>query len=423
MTAPQGSSICLGHDSITFVDHAISFPAKVVLALSPRLLIQIECSEIYGPILGYLWSHQLQGKSLPVMFATGEKMEVIPVDVPIGGDTARLVPTRGPITALQTGDAIQIASFSVLNFPDFVDMQSSGHWTTTSDGGSSERLDSVYLRASPWDIRVTSAPDRSGVKAALRSDGYAITHEGAVARSDGRTFSIADGAELFECLRNFLSFARGSRTGLATITGIGKAGGQVWERWGAAGVEGWRAVESWFHHQHGEMLPELFPGFWSTWHGTTVNDPVRMALEWYLIGNVQRNVHAAIILIQAALERLSFLGAGTKGTSFEGDWIAAALQSRGINDQIPRKFGRSGVWGKSRWDHGPHAFVSIRNDLVHSSMKMGTLSVDEYVQASQLGLWYVELMLLREFDYHGSYWNRLTREFEPVPWAAGATSP
>jgi hypothetical protein len=40
-----------------------------------------------------------------------------------------------------------------------------------------------------------------------------------------------------------------------------------------------------------------------------------------------------------------------------------------------------------------------------------------------LGMWYLELVLLRLFDYEGTYSNRLVREgwigdeVQPVPWA------
>ena len=71
--------------------------------------------------------------------------------------------------------------------------------------------------------------------------------------------------------------------------------------------------------------------------------------------------------------------------------------------------------------HGPHTLVKIRNDLVHSDMKRGISSGRIYAQARELGLWYVELMLLNKFGYAGKYGNRLTQEWrgqvELVPWA------
>ena len=48
---------------------------------------------------------------------------------------------------------------------------------------------------------------------------------------------------------------------------------------------------------------------------------------------------------------------------------------------------------------------------------------EAYFEARDLGQWYVELLLLKLFDYDGKYANRLTYNYEQhwtpenVPWA------
>ena len=78
--------------------------------------------------------------------------------------------------------------------------------------------------------------------------------------------------------------------------------------------------------------------------------------------------------------------------------------------------------GKKGFEHGPHALVDLRNGLVHQKMKNGILSSEAQRQARELGLWYVELLLLELFGYSGLYSNRLTRKWtgdvETVPWAS-----
>ena len=82
---------------------------------------------------------------------------------------------------------------------------------------------------------------------------------------------------------------------------------------------------------------------------------------------------------------------------------------------------------KMKFQHGPHTLVEIRNDLIHSQMKFETPPGDIYSQARELGLWYVELMLLSIFDYKGKYGNRLAQEWsgqiELVPWAVEGGDP
>ena len=409
-------SIVLRDTAVTFADLGGPFPASAVLNLSPRPRVHIECTELDASVQGSLFANSLKGSTIALELATGEHLEAFPF-VSIGDSTGRFVPTSGPVTALQTGDDIQIASFSILNFPDFLDLTTAPRVHDLPEEGSSEMLGHVQLEAPPWSIRITSVPGRDRIKTALRDHGYAITHEGEAARLDGHTFTVSEATELFDCLQGFLSFVRGARSGVAVVTGTGAAGDEVWERWGAAGVEDRDAVESWFHRLHGEILAELFPGYWGRFQNTTASDPVRMATEWYLIGNAQRNAPTGIILTQAAIERLAHEEIGQKSRQLEGDWIASALRRVGIDESLPQPFLQSAFWQQGTWAHGPHALVKTRNDLVHANMTTGALSVNEYHQVNQLGLWYAELMLLHAFEYDGSYWNRLTQEFEPVPWA------
>jgi hypothetical protein len=69
----------------------------------------------------------------------------------------------------------------------------------------------------------------------------------------------------------------------------------------------------------------------------------------------------------------------------------------------------------------PYVFIKVRNDIVHPKKNIENLTGYLY-EASDLGLWYLELVLLAIFDYQGNYHNRLPRyqqngEKEPVPWS------
>lgn len=60
-----------------------------------------------------------------------------------------------------------------------------------------------------------------------------------------------------------------------------------------------------------------------------------------------------------------------------------------------------------KWSHGPHALVATRNNLVHPDQKHDPLSETALIEAQNLGLHYIELMLLRLSGYTGRYVNRL----------------
>ena len=153
-----------------------------------------------------------------------------------------------------------------------------------------------------------------------------------------------------------------------------------------------------------------------------------MALHWYLLSNETRSLEGSIVLTQAALERLSQQLVQAKGSREQGVGIENALNEAEIPVLIPSELQRlKEFMEKMKFQHGPHTLVEIRNDLIHSQMKLKTLRSDIYLQAKELGLWYVELMLLSIFDYKGKYGNRLAQDWsgqiELVPWAVEGGDP
>jgi hypothetical protein len=71
-----------------------------------------------------------------------------------------------------------------------------------------------------------------------------------------------------------------------------------------------------------------------------------------------------------------------------------------------------------RWLDSPHALTEIRNNITHPERPAQYSNA--YFEAWSLGLWYLELALLRICGYNGSYSNRLVAklvgEVEDVPW-------
>ena len=69
---------------------------------------------------------------------------------------------------------------------------------------------------------------------------------------------------------------------------------------------------------------------------------------------------------------------------------------------------------------GPAAIAEIRNDLVHAKKTHGK-GAEVQMDALRLGQWYVEMILLKELEYRGRYFDRLApageSAFENVPWA------
>ncbi|MDE0071897.1 MAG: hypothetical protein OXO48_19450 [Caldilineaceae bacterium] len=330
-----------------------------------------------------------------------------------------LLPKREPISVHHTHDDIASVEFGVLNFPEFLGEQDK----VIESNGSYKRVGAIKIQADPsWVIDITAAPNLSEVKQSLdTTGGYGITHTGTVARADGADFSTADVERLLHGLSLFLSFARGAYCGLALVKGRNRDGEVVWERWGAGPVTGWFNPLSWFDRHHAHLLANVFPGFWRRYRES--EEGLRTVVSLYLDSNLGRShgvgLDGGLILTQAALERM----AHTVDSGKTGKRIAKALVKNGIAEKalpIPpdscSDLARLG--SQHGWKHGPHAFVEVRNTVVHPNQKYGKISARAYYEAWNLGQWYLELMLLSLFGASGEYGNRLRQkwvgEVEPL---------
>jgi hypothetical protein len=74
-----------------------------------------------------------------------------------------------------------------------------------------------------------------------------------------------------------------------------------------------------------------------------------------------------------------------------------------------------------KWD-GPKIFSEMRNAIVHDREErdyrpsLNTVPKEAREEALELGLWYLELCILKRLDYTGQYLNRFDLKHEKVPW-------
>ena len=392
----------------------VKMPAKAILRLLPEPGLVIECHDsltadnlrLQNLSFGdndYITASILDQKS---EFIVGQSSLRIAEDSQIG---LALFPKKEPVSIHLRGESLSSVEFGVLNFPKFL----GGQDKRIEKDGMKHRVGAVQMEADNWTIEITSESNLPEVKKLLDSQGgYAVTHTGTIKRSDGSSFSVQDVQPLLEGLRLFLSFARGAFCGLTLVVGRNDQGESAWERWGANRTAQWIAPLSWFDLKHGEILSEVFPGFWKFYQEQ--EELARMVVGLYVSSNLGSHgvgIDGGLILTQAALERFSHQESGKTG-----ERIAAALKGKGISetalsissDSCPEL---SMVGSKHNWKHGPHAMVEIRNHIVHPNEKYGDLSSRAYYEAWTLGQWYIELLLLKFSGYSGKYGNRVTQKW------------
>ena len=332
-----------------------------------------------------------------------------------GNDTCLLKPDLQPVTSTRTDARLQSVRFSVLNFPSV-----------------SQHDHPAMLQNEPWLIELRPHQNYSAVKKKLKVEGgYGLTHEGLLKRCDNQPFKAEDAEKVLRVLYFFLSFARGGNCGITGVVGTDNSGSKAWEQWGTYAAYPWFTVSSWLDHRHNnhEELAQTFPGFIReiSRGNYDVQDRVFTALYWYLRSNESNSPYSAIILTQAALERLA------RDTLSEKEWEEIAEAERGKKRKALNKAIEQVCIDRkipaccknllaANYSDGPEALAKVRNNLLHANADE-SLSLSALLEARDLGQWYVELLLLKKFDYQGRYANRMTYTYEGkwrpevVPWA------
>lgn len=422
--------VVLEKSPITFTTNgkSVNVKAKLLLRLLPKPSFVIEIDDLPLDVTMEL------GKPYHVSLENGNEIEASCISWIFhsseSGTTSKCVlKPQGGCTLLQSDNPLQSVEFSLLNFPKFNGRQDEVLKTVDGNEVKRRRNGTVLLASAPWEISISALPELDEYEKKLNAEGgYAITHKGRLTRSDGKTFSAKEAEDvLTHTLRLFLSFARGAFCAIVGIVGRDYNGNEAWKLSGSPIVDPWSTGrQSWFDTMHGHVLTEVFEGFYAKLNDTNMGEKIERGLHWYLLGNRGTGFSDAdTVLVQAALEYISHVQSSRIGRgSTASESIKNALDDFGICADVPescQKLKRF-VEEHNELKHGPHALTELRNDMIHAQQKYGIVPSGVYFEAKNLGLWYVEMMLLREFGYNGLYGNRLkvgrwVGEVEPVPWA------
>lgn len=396
--------------SITHINgHCLTEPcsARIILRLSPTTMPLIESDNLPIEIL----DHRME---MPFVVTVEGRCDI---QVVRGGGRfpssakgtfkGSLSLYTSPLTVKQPEADISSVSFSVLNFPKF--------------------NRSTELTYNDLQIELVEDADLyKNIEILSHTDGYAVTHTGQIKRRDSKILSVHETTNILRMLRAFLSFARGSGCGLTLVNAIDSDGGKTILEWGTSHTETWNnARMTWLPMSNGgDCLANLFPGFWKLCGDLDWKNTLFAAVDWYLNAN-NSPFHVGIVLAQAALESLCYKIVGPRTAGSTGEYLSKSIQKIGLRTTIPPScrnldnlFKDCSRVGRD----GPKAIAKLRNDLVHAKKKYHN-TAEAQMDALRLGLWYIEMILLKECDYHGRYRNRLAiageSPIENVPWTNG----
>lgn len=374
-------------------------------------------------------------------------------DYSIGGDQGNRLSgrTTQSVEKGQTEDLSHVI-FHVANFHKI-----EGNEVTLlkkDSGGLKTSGNRIVFEAEDWKITFDQLETaKENIDKLKNQRGFAITHVGKLEKLDGTTFSGDEANEFLKIFSNFLSFSRGFQVPVVLFVGYDLNRNKVWEYWNLSGGDSWRDVNSWCPKEQADKLTQILPGFldwWQKW-----DESERIALYWYLEANSVSSIEQTIILTQVALELISWVTLVEKEKTIStngfdklpaSDKLRILLSRFRIPLNLPPKISplSSSLAASfipkrhilqdlvslaseknNKWVDGLHAFTEMRNGLVHPQKnkreKIHNYSFKAKHEASDLGLWYLELVFLAMFNYQENYANRLIKprqngETELVPW-------
>lgn len=363
---------------------------------------------------------------------------------------------------IEGGESSEYILGHLVNFPSLL-----GRWLSYS--GNTDKITihearaRVVLETGEWKVTIDSVSNISELLEEISiSGGYAITSSIKIEHSlkDENSMSMSDVDNINKALYFFLSFAVGRYTPIVLPIGYNSLGLEVWREWNDWLIPQWEKTTSWFSAtKNCESLTQAFPGFMKIWSepNSIWREPIKHSIFWYVeSGRTSVDPTGKIIWVQSALELLSwtyFVTTGKKSKTSFNNLGGACEKIRAFLDEleIPTSFSNMSVnldyitefieHNKLGWQEATgkqqrnledylylKAFIEVRNEIVHPRNRYESVSQpsdsSDYdrsfwlrVEALNLGLWYLEMSLLRLFEYKGSYVSRLqNHEIKDVPW-------
>lgn len=295
----------------------------------------------------------------------------------------------------------------------------------------------LLLESDAWKITLDSVPDSREVEKTVELElGFGVTYIGKIEKASHSKFSSEEAHNLLCALGYYLSFCSGQWTGPYLDAGFDKFGCKTWQTWHGFRTSPYKKETTWIDDGHPEQVEEGFGGFLNSWMDLRWTEALRLAIHWYVEANsMAGSIEGSIALTQTAFELLAsvVIVENYGWLSSEGadklpasDRIRLLLKWANIPTEIPTELRQLTKLAKKLNFHDTAtAMTVIRNAIIHPTKKNRTkldeFSIDARYETWKLGLWNLELCLLRICGYNGTYSNRITKkwagEVEHVPWA------
>lgn len=287
-----------------------------------------------------------------------------------------------------------------------------------------------------YNIVIDGLPNHRELKDKLsQKGGYIIQYYGEITKQN-KPLNHNEIKFIIPCLSSFLSFINGRR--VSTIFHQGICNQEViWTDYSVYKSDIYKTVFNWSVWDDTSDFNNIWNSYKNLWSNDLDRDFIDSAIHWYLEANANTAyIEGAIIMTQIGLELIYnwfvieknglLIGKDAENITASNK-IRLLLSQIKVDPEIPDSLTELKSYvSKLELPDGIEAFVQIRNALVHSQgEKRKRLQIIEdqvLIEAHELGLWYLELSILKILDYKGGYYSRClmrnwdSSNFQKVPW-------
>lgn len=334
-------------------------------------------------------------------------------------------------TAIKGDKSIPVTkiSFSIPNLKDFLGLPVKQVYDRRMQLNKSR----LQFENDDYIITIDKHIDYSNkVKLLSSKGGYLLLYSGELTRKKG-ILTLDNSNDLFNCFSTFLSFLNGRRISSLFKQGIFEKN-IIWTDYTDYSVDQYKAVHCWPQAHSIQGLNELWNCFSLMWKNEDDRNFLVSAIHWYIEANSHSGLtEGSIIMAQTGLELIYnwllienkklIIGKDAENISASNK-IRLLLSQINVSNDIPKSLSK--LQTLPDIIDAPDAFVQIRNAIVHSQeekrKKLTKMHYRIKYEALQMGIWYLELLLLNILKYQGIYINRCSSEInfinkhEYVPW-------
>lgn len=296
----------------------------------------------------------------------------------------------------------------------------------------------LFFENEDWSVTIDKVADFERLKKELHvNGGFALLHTGELNFKKG-SFDIQHIPPIVRKLGLFISFLNGRRSYPCFLSSLDDDE-SLWKDYSASYADRYKSVSTWLPQADFSDLSKLWGNYINLANDANSLECIDYLLHWYFEANNNSGFsEGSIVLLQNAFELLFnwqmvevrnlYTPAHAKDKS-AADKIRALLRDASIPLGLPPKYKKLEAHLKADKIHFkdfPELFTLIRNAITHANyhkrLNLAKVPSISRHHIKDIGICYLELLLLKLFGYNGKYASRISENMfvggneENVPW-------